>query len=69
MYIVYNCVELFNFMGYCFCSSQHYWMCFFIHKYFFVCVCVTERVGGGVPLFTVGFAYALFLVIVVHTLP
>ena len=56
-------------MGYCFCSSQHYWMCFFIHKYFFVCVCVTERVGGGVPLFTVGFAYALFLVIVVHTLP
>ena len=34
-----------------------------------VCVCVTERVGGGVPLFTVGFAYALFLVIVVHTLP
>lgn len=42
---------------------------FYSQILFCVCVCVTERVGGGVPLFTVGFAYALFLVIVVHTLP
>ena len=44
-------------------------VCVFLFTNAFFCVCVTERVGGGVPLFTVGFACALFLVIVVHTLP